>query len=120
MSSKPGYAIIYALRVIQLFAFGFGFHFFLGAIGNFATGKLLSQIPGLVLSFLVLLASSLTVVFLRGKYPGTTRRALKSADRRFDTELGPRTQTILRVIVVGFLVVVIGYMMVCMFTGLVH
>jgi hypothetical protein len=115
VSSKPGNAAIYALRVVQLFAIALGFHYFLGAIGNFATGKLLSQILGFVLSFLVLLASSLTLVFLRDKYPNTTRRALKSADRRFDTELGPRTQTILRVIVVGFLVLVIGYMMVCMF-----
>lgn len=115
MPSQPKYAVIYALRVIQLLAICAGFHFFLTVIAHVATGKLRTQILGLVLTVLVLIASSLTLAYLQGKYPDLSSRALKSADRRFDTPLNARTQTFLTVLLLSFLLLVIGYMMVCLY-----
>ncbi len=115
MPSQPKYAVIYALRVIQLFSIGVGFHFVLKIIANIATGKLLTQILGFVLTVLVLIASSLTLAHLQDKYPDLSSRALKSADRRFDTPLSTKTQTVFKVLLLGFILLVVGYMTICLF-----
>jgi hypothetical protein len=115
VSSKAKYAVIYALRVVQLFAIGLGCHFFLKAIGNIATGKLRTYVLGFALSCLVLVASFITLAYLRSKYPGITERALESADQRFDTPVSARTQTIFKVLLFGFILLVVGYMTICLF-----
>jgi hypothetical protein len=115
MPPPPKYAVIYTLRVIQLFSIGVGFHFVLKIIANIATGRLLTQVLGFVFTVLVLIASSLTLARLQAKYPDLSRRALKSADRRFDTPLSTKTQTVFTVLLFGFILLVGGYMMICLF-----
>ena len=115
MPLQPKYAVIYALRVIQLLSIGVGFHFVLKIIANIATGKLLTQLLGFLVTILVVIACSLTLAYFQDKYPGLSSRALKSADGHFDTPLSTRTQTIFKVLLFGFILLLVGYMTICLF-----
>lgn len=109
------YAVVYGLRVIQLILIGVSGHFFLKIIGNLATGRLLTQVLCFSVSVLVLVASSLTLARLQSRNPDLSGRALSAADRRFDTPLGPTAQTVFKVLLYGFVLLVICYMILCLF-----
>jgi hypothetical protein len=106
---------IYLLRLIQLISIAMMLHFGRGIIGNLATGKLVQNMFGVGLALLVLVLSSIALTCLKARYPDTVTLSLTSADRHLATPLKKSTQTIFWVLVIGFCLAVVGYMMVCMF-----
>jgi len=115
VSGKIAYAAIYALRVIQLVTIYLIFHLGKDIIGHLATKKVFLYLLALVLDIALLIGCSILAGHLKGKYPHLAQEAEDSADRSFDTPVGRKGRIIFWVLLLGFLTLVIGYMMVCIY-----